>query len=130
MLCLSLLSMVAIPTYATRQLFAPISFKCPLVDVKKCTSDVSTSCTSFSSAAFIAVWGLVAGGVGSGGPAGLASAPPPFVGCAPPFSETFVPGPRDMMLSPRSRVIGGRKSEEALVSAMLFSRSKSKVVDC
>lgn len=85
---------------------------------RKLTSDVSTSCTSFSSPAFATAWDFIAGGVGSGGPVGLASPPAPFDG-APPFSGRLVPGPRDMVLSARSRVIGGRKSVDALVSAML-----------
>lgn len=53
---------------------------------------------------------------------GLASEPAPLAGC-PPLSVRVIPAPRDMVLSARSRELWGRKSEEALASAMLGKMS-------
>lgn len=59
----------------------------------------------------------MAGGVGSGAAVGLASDPAPLGGF-PLLSRRFMPAPRDMVLSARSRDMCGRKSVDELTSAM------------
>lgn len=114
-LCFSLLSMVATPIYMTAVSPGPDPFLCARQEF---TSDESTSCTILSSPD-----GAVAGGAVVAGAESPGREPAPLEWFSP-FSGRVKPPPRDMVLSARSRPICGRKSEEALASAMLAGRGR------
>lgn len=119
-LCFSLLSIVATPIYDRRQLWVrPIC-----VGATKFTSDESTSWTIFSFPDGAAAGGASVAGAGSPG-----KGPAPLEWLSP-FSGRVKPPPRDMLLSARSRGICGRKSEEALASAMVAGRGASGGYTC